>query len=184
MTLVHCVKQTHVQNSARIASSGSSNPEKSGIEIIMLRDSIKSAQVTAMKSGEKQRTGALRLILAKIKDRDIELRTADKTPDDDALVIEVLQKMAKQRKESIALFEQGGRQDRADDEQAELGVIEEFLPQQMSEAETKAAIEEAKQAVGAASLADMGKVMAQLKVRHGASLDMSRASALVKESLG
>ena len=150
----------------------------------MLRDDIKTAQISAMKGGDKPRTGALRLILAKIKDRDIELRTASALPEDDALVIEVLQKMAKQRKESIELFEAGGRQDRADDEKAELAVIEEFLPRQLSEDDTRAAIEEAKAAVGASSIKDMGKVMAELKARHGALLDMGLASALVKTSLG
>lgn len=149
----------------------------------MLREDIKNAQIAAMKGGDKPRTAALRLILAKVKDRDIELRTASNQPDDDTLVIEVLQKMAKQRKESIDLFEAGGRQDRADEERGELAVIEEFLPSQMGEAETIAAIEEAKAAVGAASLKDMGKVMAELKARHGAVLDMGLASSLVKAAL-
>lgn len=148
----------------------------------MIRDSIKTAQIAAMKSGEKQRTAALRLILAKVKDRDIELRTVDNPPDDDTLVTEVLQKMAKQRKESIALFEQGGREDRAADERAELAVIEEFLPRQMSEDETRTAIEQVKAEIGAESVKDMGKVMAELKSRHGAVLDMSKASAMVKDS--
>jgi hypothetical protein len=149
----------------------------------MLRDTIKSAQVAAMKSGDKPRTAALRLISAKIKDRDIELRTAEKIPDDDALVIEVLQKMAKQRRESIDLFEQGGRPEKAADEKAELAVIEEFLPQQMSEADTKAAIEAIKAEVGASSIKDMGKVMGELKARHGAELDMGKASGWVKAAL-
>ncbi len=149
----------------------------------MLRDSIKSAQVAAMKSGDKPRTAALRLILAKLKDRDIELRTADKVPEDDELVIEVLQKMAKQRRESIELFEQGGRQDRADEEKAELAIIEEFLPAQMGDDAVKAAIEAIKAETGASSMKDMGKVMGELKARHGSELDMSKASALVKAAL-
>jgi len=149
----------------------------------MLRDSIKSAQVAAMKSGDKPRTAAIRLILAKVKDRDIELRTADKVPDDDTLVIEVLQKMAKQRKESIELFEQGGRAERAAEEKAELAIIEEFLPAQMSEEETRAAIAAIKAETGASSMKDMGKVMGELKARHGSELDMSKASALVKAAL-
>src|SRR5690606_25810790 len=98
----------------------------------MLRDTIKSAQVSAMKAGEKDRLAAVRLILAKIKDRDIELRTGTAPADDDALVIDVLQKMVKQRRESILMFEQGGRQELADQEKAELVVIEDFLPAQMS----------------------------------------------------
>jgi uncharacterized protein len=149
----------------------------------MLREDIKTAQIAAMKGGDKPRTAALRLILAKLKDRDIELRTAASLPDDDTLVIEVLQKMAKQRKESIELFEAGGRMDRAADERGELAVIEEFMPRQLGEAETRAAIEEVKVAVGAASLKDMGKVMAELKTRHGGVLDMGLASALVKAAL-
>jgi uncharacterized protein YqeY len=149
----------------------------------MLRDSIKAAQVTAMKAGDKPRLATVRLILAKLKDRDIELRTAASLPEDDVTVIEVLQKMVKQRRESITLYEQGGRQELADAEAAELAVIEEFLPQQLSDAETTAAIEAIKAELGASSLKDMGKVMAELKTRHGSELDMSKASGLVKASL-
>jgi uncharacterized protein YqeY len=149
----------------------------------MIRDSIKAAQVSAMKSGDKARLAAVRLILAKVKDRDIELRTAATKPDDDALVIEVLQKMVKQRRESIQLFEQGGRPEKAADEKAELAVIEEFLPQQLSETETRAAIEAIKAETGAVGVKDMGKVMGELKARHGAVLDMGKASGWVKEAL-
>ncbi|EJL23221.1 GatB/YqeY domain-containing protein [Novosphingobium sp. AP12] len=149
----------------------------------MLRDSIKAAQISAMKAGEKQRLAAVRLILAKIKDRDIELRTAAVAPDDDALVIDVLQKMVKQRRESIQLFEQGGRPEKAAEEQAELVVIEEFLPAQLSEEETKAIIETIKAEVGAAGMKDMGKVIAELKARHGSELDMGKASGWVKAAL-
>ena len=149
----------------------------------MLRDSLKAAQVAAMKAGDKPRLATVRLILAKLKDRDIELRTASQLPDDDALVVEVLQKMGKQRRESISLYEQGGRQELADAEAAELVVIEEFLPQQLSEADTAAAIEAIKAELGATGLKDMGKVMAELKSRHGTVLDMSKASGLVKAAL-
>jgi uncharacterized protein YqeY len=149
----------------------------------MLRDSIKAAQISAMKAGEKQRLATIRLILAKVKDRDIELRTATTLPDDDALVIDVLQKMVKQRRESIQLFEQGGRPEKAAEEQAEMMVIEEFLPAQLSEDETKAAIEAIKTELGAAGLKDMGKVMAELKTRHGSELDMGKASGWVKAAL-
>jgi uncharacterized protein len=149
----------------------------------MLRESLKSAQVAAMKSGDKPRLGALRLILAKLKDRDIELRMAGPVADDDALVVEVLQKMAKQRRESITLYEQGGRSELAAAEGAELAVIEEFLPQQMDEAETAAAIEAIKAELGASTIKDMGRVMAELKARHGIQLDMTRASAAVKAAL-
>jgi uncharacterized protein len=149
----------------------------------MIRDSIKAAQVASMKAGDKPRTAAVRLILAKLKDRDIELRTSTTTPDDDVMVTEVLQKMAKQRRESIQLYEEGGRPERAADERAELAVIEEFLPAQMSEEETRAAIEAIKVETGAQGMKDMGKVMAELKARHGPQLDMSKASGLVKASL-
>ncbi len=150
----------------------------------MIRDAVKSAQVQAMKAGDKERLAAVRLILAKLKDRDIEQRTATQpVADDDALVIDVLQKMAKQRRESIEMFKTGGREELAAKEQAELDVIEGFLPQQLSEDETKAAIEGIKAEVGASSVKDMGKVMAVLKERHGSVIDMSKASGLVKAAL-
>lgn len=150
----------------------------------MIRDAIKSAQITAMKAGDKDRLAAVRLILAKLKDRDIELRVASNVPDDDVVVVDVLQKMAKQRRESIEMFKSGGREELAAKEQAELEVIEGFLPAQMSEDETRAAIEAIKAEVGAASVKDMGKVMAVLKERHGSVIDMSKASGLVKAALG
>ena len=150
----------------------------------MIRDAIKAAQIEAMKAGDKDRLAAVRLILAKIKDRDIELRTASSTPDDNAVVVDVLQKMVKQRRESITMYEQGGRAELAAKEQAELDVIETFLPRQLSEEETKAAIEAIKAEVGAESVKDMGKVMAVLKERHGTVIDMSKASGLVKAALG
>ena len=149
----------------------------------MLRDDLKQAQIAAMKAGEKDRLAAVRLILAKVKDRDIEQRTSSKEIEDDALVIEVLQKMAKQRRESIELYEKGNREELAAIERGELGVIEEFLPRQMDEAETRAAIDAIKVELGAAGLKDMGRVMAELKARHGTVLDMGRASGWVKESL-
>ena len=149
----------------------------------MIRDTIKIATVTAMKAGDKSRTAALRLIGAKIKDRDIELRTASQKPEDDALVVEVLMKMAKQRRESIEMFEGGGRTELAAQEKGELAVIEEFLPQQMSEDETRAAIAAIKAELGASSVKDMGRVMAEPKARHATSLDTSKASGLVKEAL-
>lgn len=150
----------------------------------MIRDSIKAAQVAAMKSGDKPRLAAVRLILAKLKDRDIELRTAAQLPDDDVTVVDVLQKMVKQRRESIALYRQGNRPELAEAEEGEMAVIEAFLPQQLSEDETKAIIEAIKAELGAGSMKDMGRVIAELKARHGASLDMGRASGLVKAALG
>jgi uncharacterized protein YqeY len=149
----------------------------------MIRESIKAALVTAMKGGDKQRTATLRLVQSAIKNRDIELRTSDKAPDDDALVTEVLQKMVKQRRESIALYEQGGRAELAEAEQAEVAVIEDFLPQQMSEEEIARAIDSIAGEIGASSVKDMGRVMAVLKERHSSQLDMSKASGLVKAHL-
>ena len=149
----------------------------------MLRENIQKAQISAMKAGEKDRTAALRLIMAKIKDRDIEQRTSSKEVADDDLVTDVLQKMAKQRRESIEMYQQGGRDELAAKEQGELAVIEEFLPRQMDEGETRAAIEQVKTDLGAGGMKDMGRVMAELKARHGATLDMSKASGLVKEAL-
>ncbi|MEL7689580.1 GatB/YqeY domain-containing protein [Citromicrobium bathyomarinum] len=149
----------------------------------MIRETIQKEVIAAMKGGNKERTAALRLIQAKIKDRDIELRTAEKKGEDDEIVTDVLLKMAKQRKESIQMYRDGGREELAAQEEAELAVIEEFLPKQMDEAETKAAIEQVKADTGASSIKDMGKVMAELKNRHGATLDMSRTSGWVKESL-
>jgi len=149
----------------------------------MIRDTIKAAQVTAMKAGDKTRLAAVRLILAKLKDKDIELRTAPSVPDDDTVVVDVLQKMAKQRRESITLYEQGGRQELADVEKGELAVIEEFMPAQLSDSEVTAAIEAIKAELGASGMKDMGRVMAELKARHAQSLDMSKASGLVKAAL-
>ena len=149
----------------------------------MIRDDIKAALVTAMKSGDKEGTATLRLIQSAIKNRDIEARTGNAPSDDDALVTEVLQKMVKQRRESIDLYEKGGRQELADAEAREVTVIERFLPAQMSEEETRAAIEVIKGETGASGMKDMGRVMAELKARHGSQLDMSKASGLVKAAL-
>jgi uncharacterized protein YqeY len=149
----------------------------------MLRDDLKQAQIRAMKGGDKERLAALRLILARVKDRDIEQRTATRPMEDVALIIDTLQKMAKQRRESIEMYEKGGREDLAAIERGELAVIEEFLPRQMDEGETRAAIEAIKAELGASGLKDMGRVMAELKARHGTVLDLGRASAWVKDML-
>lgn len=149
----------------------------------MIRDTIKAAQVAAMKAGDKSRLAAVRLILAKLKDKDIELRTAASLPDDDTLVVDVLQKMVKQRRESITLYEQGGREELAAIERAEVAVIEEFLPAQLSDAEVHAAIAAIIAETGAAGMKDMGRVVAALKARHGSQLDMGKASGLVKAAL-
>ena len=149
----------------------------------MIRDDIQAAQVTAMKAGDKPRTATIRLIVAAIKNRDIEARTGKAPADDDILVVEVLQKMVKQHRESIELYVKGGRPELAEIEASEITVIEDFLPTQLSEDETTAAIEAIKAEIGAESVKDMGKVMAVLKERHASSLDMSKASALVKAAL-
>ncbi|HVJ02364.1 MAG TPA: GatB/YqeY domain-containing protein [Sphingomonas sp.] len=150
----------------------------------MIRDDIKAAQIAAMKAGDKTSRAAISLIQSAIKNRDIEERTKAQPTEDDALVTEVLQKMVKQRRESIEMYEKGGRQELADAERAEVAVIERFLPQQMSEEETRAAIEAIKAELGASGMKDMGRVMAELKARHATTLDMSKASGLVKAALG
>ena len=149
----------------------------------MIRDDIKTALVSAMKGGDKATVGTLRLVQAAIKNRDIELRTASATPDDDAMVTEVLQKMIKQRRESIDLFRKGGREERAAAEEAEIAVIERFLPAQLSDGEAAAAIRQIIAVSGATSMKDMGRVMAEVKAKLGTSIEPARASALVRTAL-
>ena len=149
----------------------------------MIRDNVKAEQIAAMKAGDKDRTAATRAILAKIKDKDIELRTKDSALDDDVVVTDVLQKMAKQRRESIDMFESGGRAELAAGEKMELAVIEEFLPAQLNEADTAPLIDGIKAELVADGMKDMGRVMGELKSRHGSEIDMSKASALVKAAL-
>ena len=149
----------------------------------MIRDDIKAAQIAAMKAGDKDARNAISLIQAAIKNRDIEARTQANPPEDDVLVVEVLQKMVKQRRESIEMYRKGGREELARAEEQEVAVIERFLPQQMTEDETRAAIEAIKAELGAGGMKDMGRVMAELKARHASSLDMSKASGLVKAAL-
>jgi uncharacterized protein YqeY len=149
----------------------------------MIRDDIRAALVTAMKSGDKARTAAIRLIQSSLKNRDIEMRGGSAPPDDDVTVTEVLQKMIKQRRESVALYEQGGRRELADAESAEIAIIEGFLPSQMGEDEAKAAIDAIVAETGASSVKDMGRVMTALKDRHAGQIDMSKASGLVKARL-
>jgi uncharacterized protein YqeY len=138
-----------------------------------------------MRAKEARTVGALRLILAKLKDQDIAARprgVTDGIPDEE--ILQMLQSMIKQRRESIALYEQGGRQELADQERDEIAVIERFLPRQMDEADTRAAIGAAIAATGAAGVKDMGKVMAELRARHAGQMDFGKASALVKGMLG
>ena len=149
----------------------------------MIRDDIKAALVTAMKGGDKASTGTIRLIQSAIKNRDIELRTGSAAPDDDLLVTEVLQKMIKQRRESVDLYRKGNREELAAAEEAEITVIERFLPVQMSEDEAKAAVAAIVAETGASSMKDMGRVMTLVKERHASSIEPARASQLVKAAL-
>ena len=149
----------------------------------MIRDDIKAALIGAMKGGDKDATATIRLIQSAIKNRDIELRTASQQPDDDQLVTEVMQKMIKQRRESVELYRQGGREELAAKEEAEIAVIERFLPAQMDDAKASAAIQAIVAELGASSMKDMGRVMAEVKARHASSIEPARASALVKAAL-
>jgi uncharacterized protein YqeY len=149
----------------------------------MIRDDIKAATITAMKGGNKDERGTLRLVSAAIKNRDIEARTGGAPKDDDALVTEVLQKMIKQRRESVDVYRKNNREDRAAAEEAEIAVIERFLPQQLSDEEAQAQIRAIVAETGASSMKDMGRVMALVKERLGGSIEPARASALVKSAL-
>jgi uncharacterized protein YqeY len=149
----------------------------------MIRDDIKAALIVAMKARDTATTAAIRLIQSTIKNRDIELRTATTQPDDDLLITEVLQKMIKQRRESIEMYEKGNRPELAAAEAAEVAVIERFLPQQMTEDEARAAIDALATEIGAESVKDMGRTMAALKERYAGKMDFAKASGLVKARL-
>lgn len=150
----------------------------------MIRDTISESLVTAMKARDSAQVATLRLVQAAIKNRDIEARTGGAPADDDVMVADVLAKMIKQRRESITMFEAGGRPELAAREQAELTVIESFLPQQMGADDAQAAIAALVVEAGATSAKDMGRVMALVKERLAGKIDMSRASAMVKAALG
>jgi uncharacterized protein len=149
----------------------------------MIRDDIKAATIAAMKGGDKETTATLRLVQSEIKNRDIEARTGGAPANDDQLVTEVLQRMVKKRRESADIYRKNGREDRAATEEAEIGVIERFLPAQMSDAEAETRIREIVAETGASSMKDMGRVMALVKERLGASIEPARASGLVKAAL-
>ena len=149
----------------------------------MIRDDIKTALIAAMKGGDKAATGTIRLIQSAIKNRDIELRTGTAPADDDLLVTEVMQKMIKQRRESAELYRKGNRNELADAEEAEIAVIERFLPKQMSDEEAQAAISAIIAETGASGMKDMGKVVGALKAKYAGRMDFGRASGLVKEIL-
>jgi uncharacterized protein YqeY len=154
-----------------------------------MRDRINQDVKDAMKSGDKRRLSTLRLITAAIKDRDIAARVdekgqatgRDKVSDQDILAL--LQKMIKQRRESIETYKQGNRPDLVEQEAAEIAVIEQYLPQQMDEAKARAAIEALVGELGASSVKDMGRVMAALKERYTGEMDFAKASSVVKELL-
>jgi uncharacterized protein YqeY len=148
-----------------------------------LRDQFTEQLKIAMKAGDAARVSTLRMITAKLKDTDIAARPAlDRVPDEQ--IVAMLRGMAKSRRESVDLYRQGKREDLVAKEEAEIAVIEGFLPQQMDAAATEAAVAEAIAETGAASIKDMGKVMAALKAKHAATLDMAKVGPIVKAKLG
>lgn len=150
----------------------------------MLRPRLNDALKEAMKARDQRTVSTVRLILAALKDRDIAARTKGVTDGiGEEEIVEMLYKMVRQRREAIELYEQGGRLELAQQEREEIAVIERFLPKQMTEAEMVAAVAEAVGKVGAATLKDMGKVMAELKQRYAGRMDFAKAGQLVKQKL-
>ena len=149
----------------------------------MLRDQINDAVKAAMKSQDKLRLSTLRLVNAAIKNADIEARGAGKDALADGDILGLLQKLIKQRQESIELYDKGGRAELAEQERGEIAIISGFLPQQLSDAEAKEAIAGVIRETGAAGMKDMGKVIAALKARYAGRMDFAKASALVKSML-
>ena len=145
-----------------------------------LKERITEDMKTAMRAGQKERLGTLRLALAAIKQREVDERVTL----DDTQVLAVLEKMIKQRRESVAQFESGGRQDLVDKENAEIAVLKGYLPEQMSEAQLDALIAAAIASTGATSMKDMGKVMAVVKPQAQGRADMGAVSARIKQKLG
>jgi hypothetical protein len=145
-----------------------------------MRAKINADIKAAMKAGEKQKVGTLRLINAAIQSAEIEA----KKDLDDAAVLAVMTKMVKQRRDSIAQYTSGGRPELAATEQAEIDIIEAYLPKQMDDAAVTAAIADAIKETGAASPKDMGKVMGVLKAKYAGQMDFQKASAAVKATLG
>jgi len=148
-----------------------------------MRDKFNEALKEAMKAGDKRRVGTLRLILAALKDRDIEARGLGRERSTDDEILQLLQKMIKQRNDSIEQFDKAGRVDLATLEREEKAIIEAYLPQQMSADDVRAAAKAAVAAVGATSVKDMGKVMTELKGKYAGRMDFSKANAVVKELL-
>ena len=150
----------------------------------MLRDAFSERLKEAMKARDSRTVSAVRLILAALKERDVAARTGGQTePLPDPEILRLLQGMIKQRRESIVLYEKGKRADLAEQERGEIAVIESFLPKQMSEVETAAAVKAAIAETGAQGIKDMGKVMAALRERHAGVIDLARAGAVVKQQL-
>ena len=149
----------------------------------MLREKINDGVKEAMKSQDKLRLSTLRLVNAAIKNADIEARGAGKEPLDDSALLTLMQKMIKQREESVDLYEKGGRKELAEQERGEIAVIAGFLPKQMSDAEMNAAIAAAIAETGAASMKDMGKVIGVLRGKYAGQMDFGKASGLVKGKL-
>lgn len=151
----------------------------------MLRQRLNDELKAAMKSRDQRATSTLRLILAALKDRDIAARPRGVTEGvDETEIIDMLQKMVRQRQESIVLYKQGNRPELVEQEQGEIVVIERFLPQKMSEAETAQAIENVVKELGAATIKDMGRVMAALKERYAGRMDFAKVGQQVKQKLG
>jgi len=150
----------------------------------MLRDDINNALKTAMKAQDQRRVSTLRLVNAAFKNADIEARGGNKGPLADDELLSVLQKMIKQRQESAELYDKGGRPELAAQEREEITIVTSFLPKQMSEDEVKAAVAAVVKEIGAASMKDMGKVMAALKERYAGKMDFAKAGGLVKGQLG
>lgn len=148
-----------------------------------LRERFTEELKTAMKAGDKPRLSTIRLIQAALKDRDIEARGAGKGPIGDDEILALLQKMTKQRQESMAIYETNNRPELAAGEAAEIAVISEYLPQALGAAETDGAIADAIAAVGAASMKDMGKVIAKLRADYAGRMDFGQVSGLVKAKL-
>ncbi len=148
-----------------------------------MRERIAEDLKTALKGGDKQRAATLRMANAAIKDRDIANRGTGRPAAGADEILQILTKMVKQREESAKAFEQGGRPELAAQERAEIAILQEFLPAQMDEAATKAAIGAVIRDIGATGPGDMGKVMAALKQRYAGQMDFGKASALVKALL-
>jgi uncharacterized protein len=151
-----------------------------------LRDEITAALKDAMKAGDKKRLSTLRLMQAAIKDKDINSRTEghDSALTPDSGIIDLFAKMVKQRQDSVTAYDQGGRPELAQAERDEITVIQSFMPKQMNDEEAKAAVAGVIAAVGATSVKDMGKVMAELKAKFAGQMDMGKAGAIVKSLLG